>query len=283
MNHANSKRDDSVQNHKHLIGIEDLVYIIELIILSAWIKNVDPLSLIISAKVGAGKTELLKLFSKIKGVKFLSEPTAYGIKKKYLDEIKAGIIRVLMIGDLLGPLSKQKKTRDDFIAFLNMVIEEGILEIQTYAQDWASKKFVKCGLITTIAEHDLRRKSRRWFEMGFLSRALPLTYSYSSSSKIKIYKEIAYSTDTSEMPVKKMWLPREPVEIKPNPHLNLKLIELSMNVEKWEDVYGFRRQEQFQTLMMANALKNGRKHVTEEDYEKIIDLSRYINLSFKEV
>lgn len=269
--------------HKHLIGLKDLEYIIELVILSGWIKNTDPLSLIISAKVGAGKTELLKQYSKLKGVKFLSEPTAYGIKTKYLDAIKSGKIRTLMIGDLLGPLSKQKKTRDDFIAFLNTVMEEGILEIQTYAQEWESKKFVKCGLITTIAEPDLLRKSRRWFEMGFLTRSIPLTYSYSDSTKIDIYQGIAKSKNLSRTPKKLMWLPKKPVIIKQNSRINLKLIELSMNIEKWEDVYGFRRQEQLQTLLMANSLKNKRKYVTEEDYDKIIELSKYINLSFKEV
>jgi hypothetical protein len=188
-----------------------------------------------------------------------------------------------MIGDLLGPLSKQKKTRDDFIAFLNMVIEEGIIEIQTYAQDWKSKTFVKCGLITTIAEPDLLRKSRRWFEMGFLTRAMPLTYSYSDSTKIGIYKNIAKSKNLKLTPTNQMWLPKTSVRIKSNPRINLRLIELSMGVEKWEDVYGFRRQEQLQTLLMANALKNKRKYVTEEDYEKIIELSKYINLSFKEI
>jgi hypothetical protein len=76
-----------IQSHKNLIGLKDLMYIIELVILSTWIKNADPLSLTISAKVVAGKTELLKQYRKIRGVKFLSEPTAYGIKIKYLVRI----------------------------------------------------------------------------------------------------------------------------------------------------------------------------------------------------
>lgn len=49
---------------KHLIKTNILEYIIELVILSGYIINADPLSLIIAARVGAGKTELIKLFRK---------------------------------------------------------------------------------------------------------------------------------------------------------------------------------------------------------------------------
>jgi len=268
---------------KRLVNTTDLEYIIELVLMSGYIKNADPLSLIISSKVGAGKTEILKQYRQLKGILWLSEATAYGIKSKYLEQIRKGKIRHIIVGDLLVPLSKQKKTRDDFVAFLNVIIEEGVRSVHTYAQHWDSEKFVKCGLITTIAEPDLLRKSRRWYEIGFLSRAIPVTYSYSNPTKIEIYKEIATSSDISQIPPKNMWLPKRPHYVKPNKELNLKLIELSMNIEKWEDVYGFRRQEQLQTLLMANALKNKRLKVTEEDYNKIMELSKYLNLDFKEI
>jgi len=73
--------------------------------------------------------------------------------------------------------------------------------------------------------------------------------------KMKIYRHIATSDDISEIPPKKFWLPKNPVRVKPNKHLNLRLIEFAMQTEKWQEVYGFRRLEQLQTLLMANALK----------------------------
>jgi len=266
-----------------LININDLDYIIELVLLSGHIKNADPLSLIVSSKVGAGKTEVLKQYIGTRGVKFLTEATAFGIKSAFLKDIQDGNIRHLIIGDLLVPLSKQKKTRDDFIAFFNTIMEEGVESIHTYAQHWDGNSNVKCGLITSIAEQDLLRKSRRWYEMGFLTRAIPLTYGYSSYTRYKIYEHIATSNDLSEMPKKKIWIPNRPIKIRQNQSLNLKLIELAMKVEKWENVYGFRRLEQLQTLLMANALKNRRHRVTREDFDKVMDLSEYINLDFKEI
>jgi hypothetical protein len=56
-----------------------------------------------------------------------------------------------------------------------------------------------------------------------------------------------------------------------------------METERWEDVYGFRRLEQLQTLLMANALKNYRLKVSKVDYNKIMELSKYINLRFREI
>lgn len=276
-------REKCLPENKRLIAAEDLEYVIELVLLSGRIKNADPLSLIISSKVGAGKTEVIKQYRKCRGVLFLSEATAYGIKSKYLSDIEQGKIRHIFVGDLLTPLSKQKKTRDDFIAFFNNLIEEGVGSVHTFAQHWDGKEFVKCGLITTIAEPDLLRKSRRWYEMGFLSRAIPLTYGYSASTKLKIYKQIATCDDLKDIPLKNFWLPNASIRVKPNKELNMKLIELAMETEEWEQVYGFRRLEQLQTLLMANALKNGRTEVIQKDYDKVMELSKYINLKFREI
>lgn len=272
-----------LDSRKRLVNTEDLEYIIELVLLSGWIKNADPLSLIISSNVGAGKTELVKQYSETKGVKFLSEATAYGIKSRYLKDIQMGRIKHLIIGDLLVPLSKQKKTRDDFTAFCNTIIEDGIESIHTYAQHWDGKAPVKCGLITTIAKPDFLSKSRRWGAMGFLSRAIPVTYRYSLTTRLRIYQQIATAKTLTELPKKHIWLPNRPVTIKPSSSLNLKLIELSMKFEELEQVYGFRRQEQFQTMAMSNALRNHRLSVTRQDCDKVVELSKYINLSFTEI
>jgi hypothetical protein len=272
-----------IESRKRLVNTKRLEYIIELVLLSGWIRNADPLSLIISSKVGAGKTELVKQYSEVRGVKFLSEATAFGIKSQFLRDIQSGEIKHIVIGDLLVPLSKQKKTREDFIAFFNTIVEDGVKAIHTYAQHWEGKNAVKCGLITTIAETDFLSRSRRWSAMGFLSRAIPLTYGYSPATRIRIYQHIATAENLTELPKKHISLPNRPVHVDQNPRLNLELVGLSMEFEKLEKVYGFRRQEQLQTLLMANALKNGRYRVEEEDLDKITELSDYINLRYKEI
>lgn len=108
-----------------------------------------------------------------------------------------------------------------------------------------------------------------------------MTYGYSATTKVKIYEHIATSDDLKNTSLKNIWLPKAPIRIKQNKKLNMKLIEIAMEQEKWEKVYGFRRLEQLQTLLMANALKNYRTRVTKEDYDKIMELSKYIN--FEEI
>jgi hypothetical protein len=77
----------SENSRKRLVDTKDLEYNIELVLLSGRIKNADQLSLIVSSKVGAGKTELLKQYIGTKGVEFLTEATAFGIKSKFLERI----------------------------------------------------------------------------------------------------------------------------------------------------------------------------------------------------
>jgi hypothetical protein len=116
-----------------------------------------------------------------------------------------------------------------------------------------------------------------------LTRAIPVSYSYSRQTRLKIYENIATADDIRDVHFKKLDLPEEPVFVQPNVNLNMKMIELSMGMEKWEQVYGFRRQTQLQTLMMSNALMNGRDKVTQEDYDAIDYLSKYINMDYKEI
>ena len=119
---------------RKLIDTETPENVVELVLKSGYIKNADPLSLIISAPVGSGKTEIISQYRNCQGVLYISEATAYGIKSQYLEDIESGKICHIIIDYLLAPLSKQKKTRDDFIAFFNSLIEEGIFSIHTYAQ-----------------------------------------------------------------------------------------------------------------------------------------------------
>ena len=86
---------------KKLIDLQIPEYVVELVLKSGYIKNADPLSLIISAPVGSGKTEIINQYRNCQGVLYLSEATAYGIKSKYLETIKSGKIRHIIIGDLL--------------------------------------------------------------------------------------------------------------------------------------------------------------------------------------
>jgi len=264
-----------------LIGLEKIEDIIELVLYSGHIKNARPLSLMIIAPIGSGKTELLKSVSTNKGIAYLTDATAYGIIKNCFTDLKLGKLKHLIIPDLLTPLSKQRSTRDTFVAFLNALIEEGIAEIRTYV---ISEKFenLKCGIITSIPQDDFKMSRKNWRRIGFLSRCIPVSYTYPQSSVIQILQSIA-KEGLYILSERKVTLPEKDVYIKESKEINERLIPISIVFQQAEKVYGFRKQKQLQTLMMANALRSGRHEVNESDYKKVLDLSDYMNLDFKEV
>ncbi len=58
------------------------------------------------------------------------------------------------------------------------------------------------------------------------------------------------------------------------------MIEISKYLGEQSDAYGLRSQQRLQKLAMANAMINDRDEVTEEDVNKIVELSEYMNLEF---
>ena len=149
-----------------MIKTQDLELLLKLALLSSYIKNERPVSVLFSAKVESGKTEILRKASQCKGVAFLNDATAFGIQKEHLDNIVNKVTRTLIMPDLITPLSRAPDTVETFVTFLNGLIEEGLVEIQTYAY---SKKFTlpaRCNIITSIAkEHlfDQRHQNHRRF------------------------------------------------------------------------------------------------------------------------
>ena len=266
-----------------MIGTEDLEYLVKLALYSAYVKDEKPLSLLITAKVESGKTTIASKFmhDKNKGIVYLTDVTAYGIIKAFLPQLELGKINHLIIGDLITPLSKQQSTVRSFIAFLNNLIEEGIVELQTYANS-VKVKGIRCGIITTIPENELFDKRHKWATMGFMSRVLPVSYSYSQQTAIEILQSIARREYYEENKVK-LDFPKKQKCIELPFEIAEKLIPHSRSFAIAEKIYGFRYQKQLQVLLEANALIRKDKKVTEEDFQKILSLLKLIGLRYNQI
>ena len=102
-NHSKDKKDQ-------LINTEPLKKVIECTLISPYIKDEKPISLLIVAKAESGKTTAMKMYRENKGVVYLTDCTAYGITRDILPKIVSGEIKTIMIPDLITPLSKSTKT-----------------------------------------------------------------------------------------------------------------------------------------------------------------------------
>lgn len=188
-----------------VIHIEPLKKVIEAALISSYIKGEKPFSLLIVAKAESGKTSAMKMYSGTKGTVLMTDCTAYGITRDILPKMVSGEVKTLMIPDLITPLSKSHKTRQSFVAFLNNLIEEGAAKITTYATIW--DKEVTANVITAVTDGALRDGRHEWAKMGFLSRFIVFSHSYSISTVVDILNY--YSEHGLKMDKIKVQLPKK--------------------------------------------------------------------------
>ena len=210
---------------------------------------------------------------------YLTDCTAYGITRDVLPKIVSGEIKTIMIPDLITPLSKQTKTRKSFIAFLNNLIEEGVAKITTYSTVW--NKDVKANVITAVTDEALRDARHNWAKMGFLSRFIVFSYSYSISQVTKILNY--YSEHGLKLKNAKIKLPKKHVDVELSKDIANRLNPIAMRIGEQFRLYGFRAKINFRSLLKCLAYRNDKKDVTEEDFQEFLELADYMNFDFNPI
>ena len=262
-----------------MIGTEKLELIIELALWSGCLQKERPLSLLIIAKPESGKSQLVLRYKvNNPGVIVISDCTAHGIQKTFLNEMKDKLIHHIIIPDLITPLSRQPATVATFIAFLNGLTEEGIVEVHTFAQDFKVDG-LNVGLVSTITPSILNDSRHRWTRMGFLSRMLPVAYKYSQKTAQEVLNSIT-KREYKEYTPKQLNMPIERQEVNlPRKYAQamLPLTErFSLSLKKAERLYGFRHQKQLQVLLQAHALMSGRDKVNSEDVDAVKSIIGFV-------
>ena len=278
-----------------MIGINNITNLLELVVWSGHIRGEQPVSVLLTAPPEAGKTSMVMKYSPNEGLVVLTDCTAYGIMRDYREAITTGRIRHIIIPDFIKPMSRGMDTVHSLVAFLNSLIEEGVISISTYAEQVGVQSLedagqsqipVRCGLITTIAQGILHDGRHHWARMGFMSRMLPISYTYNAGTQLSIHRSIASRDYASDEPVR-LHLPVEDVEIRLQSPQSDDIITLASglnsiisSVNNPERVYGFRLQKHLQRLAMASALKHGRDIVNQEDVDYLRSLVGCVNLEY---
>jgi len=262
-----------------VIQVDLLKKIVKCAVISPYIKGEKPISLMIVAKPESGKTTTMKVYRNNKGIQYLTDATAYGITRDLLPKLVSGEIKTLMIADFTTPLSRVTKTRKNFIAFLNNLIEEGVAKMTTYATIW--EKDVKANVIAGITDKALYDGRTHWANIGFLSRFVIFSYSYGLSHVSKILEY--YSRDDLELEeyeTEKIKIPEDEVNIVLPKEIADKLDGVSQKIGTLQELYGIRAKINMRSLIKCIAYLNGREKVTLEDYEELLELAEYMNLNF---
>jgi len=278
-----------------MFGTNNIINLLKLVVLSGHIQGEQPVSALLTAPPEAGKTDLVTKFAQVTGIVVLTDCTAYGIMHDYGDAIKSKQVRHLIIPDLVKPMSRGQDTVHSLIAFFNALIEEGVVSISTYAEHIGVQNQgnraeiqvpVRCGLIATLANGVLLDGRHHWSRMGFMSRLLPISYTYNASTQLEIHRSIANRAYRADEPIN-LNLPPQDVEVNLPQQVATDLTALSAGLASIitsanspERVYGFRLQKHIQRLAMASAIQNGRDIVIPEDVDYLRSLSSCINLEY---
>jgi len=270
--HSSGKRETLIRT-----GL--LRKMVECSLISPYIEGEKALSLLIVAKPESGKSSVMKQYRENRGVVYVSDCTAYGLTRDILPKIVSGETKTIMIPDLLTPLSKSDKTRKAFVAFLNNLVEEGVAKMTTYATVW--NQDVNANVITAITDEALRDGRRGWAKMGFLSRFIIFTYSYSLSTVVEILS--LYSQQGLEQQKFEIRLPERKINVELPKEIAEKLNPIAMKIGEQFRLYGFRAKINFRCLLKCLAYRNGREFVTEPEFDEFLELAGFMNFDFNPI
>ncbi|MEM3699917.1 MAG: hypothetical protein QXL57_03510 [Candidatus Bathyarchaeia archaeon] len=244
---------------------------VELALYTGYIEPYDPLSMLIIAPVGSGKTELLKAYTENRGIALYNDFTSYGLTG-LLGQIQAGLIRHVMVADLVRLTARGNPVWHQILLTLNALIEEGVQNIDTFHIRFHSPTPVKAGVITALTTDEWKARRKQWIRLGFLSRAVPISYHIAPEDIIR-GEQALYRAEPTFKPVK-LDFPEKPVCIAiPEKHkealMRLGRVIAAVN----RDETRFRSHRHVLAMAKASALRGNRTEVDESDVKLLKALS----------
>lgn len=252
-----------------MIAIQELRELVRTIIYTGYLLEEKPVSAILIANKGSGKSEVLNEFRGIDNLGFYTDITYIGL----LDSLQTNkYMNHIIIPDFLKATMKKKSTSDNFISGLNALIEEGLDKVSFPNKNYEFNNR-KCGLITATTSDSFFQHQKEWDSMGFISRMLTISYCYSDKTKEQIFDYIFNRRYMNNI-FNKERLPKKKLKI-----------ELKENMAKqlYEKSNDFRKQKILQSLSMARAIINNRKVVTQQEIDEVNSMKKFINLLFVEI
>lgn len=255
------------------IRLEPIIEIVRTAIWTGRVGNARPVSILLIAEQESAKTEILKHFSGTKTLKYISDITSKGLAS-YKNEITSGRLRHIVIMDLVRILSHGKGVSDRLVQTLSSLMEEGEGETADGGgiSSWGSD-FPRLGALMSVTPAFHRGKAGMWRKTGFMTRFLPVRFSYSEKTVMLIHKSI--SNGNSLPDPRPEVLPALSQFVKMEKRHSDMIGAIAQKLGTQNEVYGFRFHRVLRTLAMARALQDGRGQVSTKDVEKIEEWSLF--------
>jgi hypothetical protein len=259
-----------------LIEVDDLIKLVNLALLTGRVKNAKRVSMLLVGDTETGKTQILEVFMNLKSVIWANDLSAKIIVDEVAPQVEKGKTHIL-IPDLLKILGHQKVVTRNTITMLDSIMEEGLKNVMFYGSRKEFKRPVRCGVIAAITKAAFRDREKHWKDIGFVGRCIPVSFSYSDATKLKIHEHIreGFPAKMIEIITGTLTSVEIPAEIA------TRLQDLA--IAKTQFSTGFRLHKQLRSLVQAHALYRGDTKVKLEDFEEIRRLSKFMNLDFHQI
>jgi len=298
-----SRKRAAVRNM--LVDMELPITMIRIALITPYLKTSEkPLSVLFVADPGSGKSAMISMFASAKGAAYFGGGvTAWGLYNELSDHLRREEkVSHVLIDDLIPTLSRGKKARDNFIASLLKLTEEG--SAGGYSYEYKDlPKFdppLNVGLISGVTREYLFKKNKwgtgtegirkDFLTTGWLERNIPFTYSYSKDTLQEIFRRMKASTEMDRPPVK-LNLPTKKFDVDvPEPYAT-EVQNAGRKVGESIESNGIRYARDFMEIARAIALirvldqglNRTKIVVTEEDMKLFQSLAKYVNLDFAQL
>src|ERR1051325_10622359 len=273
-----------------IVGLQPVVDIIALALQSSFVANEkNGCSIVLVSKPEACKTTAIFKFNGLKHVSYYDEITQKKLIDEFLPFVRNKQKRTLMIPDLINCTEKQRSTRDQFLNIIKSGTDDnGIVQISTAFKLLSPTEIqgmiqpLRFNLITAITSDSMGKIEKFMKQTGLQSRLLFFSYDY----PISLIQRVMAGMRGEELKkgiVKIPTITTEDTIVQGDADLFKGFEMLSSKIAMRYEGFGIRAQSNLQRLAKANALLNKRKKVKQEDIDKVIELSNWINLSFNTI
>ena len=254
------------------MGPVDLV--LHLVLATGHLEGRRPVSLLVVAMPGTGKSEILLRYSEYPCMMTTTYTSFPRIINLYGADIVSGKLHHMLFPDFGLYSSRPKWIAASELAALGSLIEEGVVNWGTQRVNFHMNAAFGVGIIASATPRTLG-EIRGLAPSGFFSRFLKFFYQYSEETGQSIRSGIRGRLQT-KFP-KDVRHPMQRFRVTANPEIlrefeDQNLIAL---LKDPEDAQGLRIQQQLESLAMAQTLLRGGREVEHADVQLVMDLCRY--------
>jgi hypothetical protein len=260
---------------ENLLQLNVLLDFVKLLIWTGQLPDERPVSAIIVAPAGSGKTTMLENLQ-CEQATFIGDLTA-----RQFAGIVSGSDKIthVLLGDMLSMFGHKESTVKLTLRLVSQMTGEKLLH-----DPWTGKEIPPrmVGLITAIPPEDFHKQRRHTQTGGFASRFLVIKYSYKASTIASIHRFISENR-YSEISAFKPFVMHNPgkYKVEINKDISEKIKDFGMAMK--DDPLGFRAHRHLRALVKAEARRNSRNFVKLEDFELIQSYCEFFSREGKEI